>query len=232
MPGVKKALTCLRRWSCLLVLAFCGAYLAFRLTQHSSWYKGRLYHRLVCCAASPQIRAASALACLGAQDQLLAGLKSDVPSVRELARRGLEYVWFSSAGSGAYHLVEAAYQATEAADYPKALKLLNQLTEQHPRFAEGFNRRAAIYWKLGDYEKSIADSQTALALNPNHYGAWQGLGLCRLQLGEVAAACRCLRAALEIAPYDEGTRSCLTKCEDLLRALPKAVSRAKTSDLI
>src|SRR5260370_10118924 len=107
MPGVKTALTSLRRWSCLLVLAFCGAYLAFRLTQHSSWYKGRLYHQLLCGDAARQIRAASALACLGAQDQLLAGLKSDLPSARELPRRGLEYVRFSSAASRAYPLGHA-----------------------------------------------------------------------------------------------------------------------------
>src|SRR5260370_7524379 len=99
MPGVKKALTCLRRWSCLLVLAFCGAYLAFRLTQHSSWYKGRLYHRLVCGDAAQQIRAASALAYFGPQDHLLAGLKSAVPSVPELARNSFGYVPSRSAGN-------------------------------------------------------------------------------------------------------------------------------------
>ena len=57
----------------------------------------------------------------------------------------------------------------------------------------------------------------ALELNPNHYGAWQGMGVCRIKLGDIREACRCLRAALKILPYDEPTRNALKNCEELLR---------------
>ena len=232
MASVKKVATILVRSVYLTTILFLAVYVTLRVTQHSQWYKHRLFHQLVCGSTNQQLRAASALAYLGAQDELLAGLKSDVASVRELARRGLEHIWFSSAGTEAYQLTEAAYQATEKAEYPKALEILNRLVQKYPNFAEGWNRRAAVYWQLGEYQKSLADSKRALALNPNHYGALQGMGLCRLQLGDVAAACRFLRAALKIIPHDEATRTCLQKCEDLLRLMPKAVQSAGATDVI
>ena len=140
--------------------------------------------------------------------------------VRVVARKALEFMWFNAAGEEAYHLTERAYKAAEKAEYKDALQLLNLLVEKFPTFAEGYNRRASVYWELGEYAKSIADSEQALKLNPNHYGAWQGIGVCRLKMGDVAEACRCLRAALKIVPYDSVTLQSLQRCEALLREKP------------
>jgi len=137
-----------------------------------------------------------------------------------VARKALEFMWFNAAGDKAYHLTEQAYRAAEEAEFQKALGLLNNLVEKYPTFAEAYNRRAAVYWEMGEYRKSIADSEQALKLNPNHYGAWQGIGVCRLKLGDVSEACRCLRAALKILPYDALTRQSLERCEELLREHP------------
>jgi hypothetical protein len=46
------------------------------------------------------------------------------------------------------------------------------------------------------------------------------MGLCQLQLGELEAAVRSLRFALNINPYDARLRETLRRCEDLLRRLP------------
>jgi Tfp pilus assembly protein PilF len=69
-------------------------------------------------------------------------------------------------------------------------------------------------------------------LNPNHYGAWQGIGVCQLQLGDVDGACRSLRLALKIAPYDADTRRSLEKCEELMRVLPRASDPRQRTDLL
>jgi len=129
-------------------------------------------------------------------------------------------------------VVETAFEAAQKKDFDTALKLLNGILREHPRFAEAWNRRGSVYWQMGRYEESMADCQQALALNPNHYGAWQGIGVCRLQLGDVTEACSCLRAALKIIPYDETTRRCLDKCEELLRALPSHERRTLSKDVI
>jgi tetratricopeptide (TPR) repeat protein len=229
---VKKSLLLLLRWSYLALVIFCAVYLAMEWISHTDWYKDRIYHQLLTGSPQQQLRAASSLARLDGQAQLLEGLKTEIPAVRELARRALEHIWFNCAGDEAYELIEAAFQASEKEDYPTALTILNRLVGKYPRFAEGWNRRASVYWHLSQYEKSIADSEHTLALNPNHYGAWQGIGVCRLQLGDIAEACRCLRAALKIIPYDEKTRDSLERCEELLRLFPHPTKKKKEIDLI
>jgi len=218
---VKSALTLLWRWVYAPLAVLCGFYITFSVVQHSNWHKERLYRQLLRGNAQQQLQAASALAHFGAQQQLLAGLRSEVPPVREAARKALEYVWFNAAGRAAQDTLENAVAAAEKEDFQTALGLLDSLIRKYPNYAEAWNRRASVYWQTGQYEKSIHDCEKALALNPNHYGAWQGIGVCQLQLGDVAEACRSLRAALKIIPYDETTRRCLNKCEELLRALPQ-----------
>jgi tetratricopeptide (TPR) repeat protein len=163
---------------------------------------------------------------------LLNGLKTETPEVRDLARRALEYSWFRAAGSEANRVVEDAFEAATKKDYQTALSLLNKVVKKYPKYAEGWNRRASLYWQMGEYQKSIADCQTAIALNPNHYGAWQGIGVCHVHLGEISEACRCLRIALKIAPYDETTRHALQKCEDLLKVIQGTDKDARKGQLI
>ena len=153
---------------------------------------------------------------LGGQKHLLEAIKADQPDARAVAKKALEYLWFNAAGPKAFALTQAAFRAAEKRDFGDALVLLDRLVEEFPQFAEGWNQRASVLWQMGEYRKSIKDSEHALELNPNHYGAWQGMGVCRLKLGDIPAACRCLRSALKILPHDTATREALRKCEELL----------------
>jgi tetratricopeptide (TPR) repeat protein len=211
------------RWNLILramVLATalsCATHFVFQTAVRSSWNKERLYRKLLSGSPEQQLSAASALVYAKAEQQLLAALKSENESVRDTARRALEYSWFVAEGEKAFELMQRAAKAYDSEEYDEALNLLNQLIARHPRYAEAWNRRACVYWKTGRYEESIADCQRTLSLNPNHFGAWQGLGVCKLHLGEVEEAVKCLRAVLRITPHDSTTQSALKRCEDLLR---------------
>jgi tetratricopeptide (TPR) repeat protein len=85
---------------------------------------------------------------------------------------------------------------------------------------------------MGDYEKSMRDCERALKLNPNHYGAWQGLGVCELELGRLNEACEALRAALRITPHDEATLRSLQQCEKLLRSRSTTRREQWPSDIL
>ena len=204
----------------LAVLFTCLGYLGLRAAQHSDWYQQRLYDRLVEGDSRQRLAASLDLARLGAQKYLLRGLQSEVPEVRETSRRALETVWFVAAGRRAYEQLVASHEAQQSEDFEAALGILNDLIRQYPDFAEAWNRRASLYWEMGECEKSMADCRQALELNPMHYGAWQGIGVCLLEQGNVAGACQALRVALKILPHDASTRQSLRECEDLLRTFP------------
>ena len=195
----------------------CSAHFSVQRFFYSSLFKQWMYQRLVSGNEKQQLRAASALVYVKAEPQLLAALKLDALKTRQLAKKALEFSWFTAAGDNAQDTLHKAMDAVEEERYQEALEILNKLIAKKPTFAEAWNQRAAVYWKLGRHEESILDCERTLVLKPHHYGAWQGMGICKLHLGEVSEACRCLREALKVLPHDEATQDALRKCEDLLR---------------
>jgi tetratricopeptide (TPR) repeat protein len=216
---VHRFFTPLLRRLYVLVTAFVLAYGAFWFGQYTHWNKERLYRKLISGARAERAAAAFDLAWLGGQDQLLRALKSASEPVRAIAIDSLWTLWFHEAGRDAFRRAQSADRAVQQQKFSDALAILNQTTAEYPRFAEGWNRRAILFWEMGSFEQSIADCKKVVALNPNHFGAWQGMGLCQLQLGDLEAAVRSLRAALKINPYDPGLRETLRRCEELLRKL-------------
>ena len=214
---MKNALKYLARWLYILAVTFSIGFLAVHFGRRTVWYKEHLYQQLLSGDEDTRLTAATKLSLVGAERQLLQGLKAENPDVHSMAQRGLEHLWFSAAGSKAFRMMDEACAAADREDFKEAMRILDQVTSNYPDFAEGWNRRGAVLWQTGQFKKSIADCRRALALNPNHYGALQGLGICHLRLGDIEEACRSLRLALKIAPHEESTRRSLQKCENYLR---------------
>jgi len=229
---VKKALLYLARWTFILAVTFSIGFLTVHFVRQTDWYKKHHYSLLLSGSPEQQLRSATALAIVGGEQELLEALKVEEPAVHTVARRGLEYLWFTAAGKDAFNMVEEACEASEKENFDEALSILNRVIATYPAFAEGWNRRAAILWQTGEFEKSIADCERALKLNPNHYGALQGLGICHLQLGDVREACKSLRRALNISPHDEVTLLSLERCEEFLRTRPPAAHSLRQADLL
>lgn len=215
--------------TCVIGTALCASFLITEAIRHTDWYRERILQMLLTGSPHDKLRAASTLADVGAESELLRAMRADDPTTHEMARRAVEHLWFFAAGREAYEEMQAAFRAEEREDFKQALRMLDQLLARHPGYAEAWNRRASVFWQLGEHEKSMSDCERALSLNPNHYGALQGKGVCLIKKGDLIEACRVLRASLKIAPHDPLTRKALSQCEELLRAQPPV---QKPSDLI
>lgn len=229
---MKPAFLLLARWIYILAVTFSIGFLTVHFGRRTTWYKAHLYQELLNGDSDRRLYAAGALALVGGERQLLDGLKADEPEVHSLARRGLEHLWSYSAGRQAYEMMESAVQAMEKEDFEEALRILDRVTAKYPAYAEGWSQRASVLWQTGRCGEAMTDCGRALDLNPNHYGAWLGLGICHLQQGDVAEACRSLRAALEISPHDEAARNSLERCEELLRRLPASARPKSRGELL
>lgn len=101
-------------------------------------------------------------------------------------------------------------------DREKALAGISALIHRAPEFAEAYNQRAIIYFRGKQFERSIADCEKTLALNPHHFGAQAGLGQCHLQMRKHRAALKAFRAALRINPYMDGVAETIRALENAL----------------
>lgn len=199
---------------------FVAIYIGILVGQYSSWNKERLYRQLLGGNEKEQASAGFDLAYLNGETQLIRALKVASPNARMVAINSLWDLWLRAGGHRAFRRVQTANQAIARKAYPEALQILTEVTERYPAYPEGWNRRATLLWELGRYQEAITDAKRVVTMNPNHFGAWQGMGLCHVHLGELEEACRCMRAALRITPHDEKLRQTLERCEEMLHRLP------------
>ena len=97
-------------------------------------------------------------------------------------------------------LLQWGMQAMEEKEYPLALDVFDQVILLKPDFAEGWNKRATVYFLMNDYGPSVADIRQTLAIEPRHFGALAGFGMILRDIGKERQALGVFRKALDINP--------------------------------
>ena len=124
--------------------------------------------------------------------------------------RGIEvqiwHIWFQYDDNAIVLLMDQGEKAMGRRDYDSALRSFDQVIQIAPDFAEGWNRRATLYYLMGRHEDSLADIEKTLALEPRHFGALAGRGLVYSALEELDLALRSFEAALAVNPHMVGAR--------------------------
>jgi tetratricopeptide (TPR) repeat protein len=144
--------------------------------------------------------------------RLLEDLKNPDEMVRQEATAELWRLWFHQKGVLGFELLQRSQTMLQAGGITDAETVLNQLIADMPDFAEAWNRRAVLYYVLKQYKRAIADCQMAIQINPVHFGALHGIGLCYAALGEYREAIRAFRKALEVQPYAVENQRWLLEC--------------------
>ncbi|MCC6715710.1 MAG: tetratricopeptide repeat protein [Gammaproteobacteria bacterium] len=110
-------------------------------------------------------------------------------------------IWFEYRDAGVARLLQQAVAAKDAGDVDNALEVVNRVIEIAPDFAEAWNQRAIIYYKVGYFDASLADVEETLKLEPRHFGALSGRGMCYLGLRDPDEALSAFEEALDVYPW-------------------------------
>lgn len=143
---------------------------------------------------------------------LLEDLKNPEEEVRLRATEKLWQIWFRQRGMAGLEAIQYSNSLLKTGQVEKAELILSQLIDDLPDFAEAWNRRAVLYYSIGEYKKAIKDCLVVVKLNPFHFGAFHGLGLCYAALGQYKEAIRAFRQALEIQPYAIENQRLILEC--------------------
>jgi len=147
-------------------------------------------------------------------DDLFQTLKSaSSKEAAQAAEDGIWHLWLESGSDTVDLLMTWAMKAMQAKDYATALDFLDRVIIMKPDYAEGWNKRATVYFMMNDYSKSIADIGKTLALEPRHFGALSGLGMIMREIGENKRAIEAYQKALAVDPNLEGVQKALDELQ-------------------
>ncbi|MDX2270462.1 MAG: tetratricopeptide repeat protein [Cyanobacteriota bacterium] len=149
-------------------------------------------------------------------DALLQDLKNPQEAVRQRATQELWQIWFQQKGSQGCELLLQSQSLIDEGNMSEAEALLTGLIDGQPDFAEAWNRRAVLYYLQDRFPEAVEDCQVVIRLNPHHFGAWHGLGLCLAALGEYRQAISAFRQALAIQPFALMNQRLILECTVLL----------------
>lgn len=124
---------------------------------------------------------------------------------------------FSDSGSATVaFLMARAEEAMAKDDNGLALDLLDQVVMLEPGFAEGWNRRATLHYKMGNHVKSVADITETLKLQPRHFGALSGLAAIFVATGREESALKVYEQVLDIYPMMRNAQTAVGTLADKL----------------
>ncbi len=154
-------------------------------------------------------------------DQLFTRLKTTSdPREAKAVEQIIWHLWMDSDDATVRQLMRDGVTAMSRQQYDVALERFNRIVQHAPDFAEGWNKRATVYYLIGNYPSSVLDIERTLQLEPRHFGALSGLGLIYDAIGRPAAALRSFEAALAINPHLSGARRRVQELRRQLRGRP------------
>ena len=140
-------------------------------------------------------------------DKLFEQLKTAVNTeVAQPIEEQIWNIWLESGDQNVDALMAIGVAAMNDSNYDQAYRAFSRVVDLAPNFAEGWNKRATVLYLMGRYEDSIKDIGKTLALEPRHFGALSGLGLCNAQLDREKEALDAFEKALAINPNMPGIK--------------------------
>ena len=97
-------------------------------------------------------------------------------------------------------------ESMRTGDLLMAVAFFTRVIDKNPNFAEGWNKRATVYYMLGKFDASMMDIHETLKLEPRHFGAMDGMGLIFIHLEQFDKAIDIYNQMLKIFPNNSFTK--------------------------
>jgi tetratricopeptide (TPR) repeat protein len=135
--------------------------------------------------------------------------------------QAIERLWLFADSDTIGVLMDRGAKAIAEKDYDLALRFMDAVVDLAPDYAEGWNRRAYVYFLRNDIERMVGDLRRCLALEPNHFRALEGLAQVMRESGQKKAALKAYERLLEVHPNTPGL-------QDAIKELARDVDGQRT----
>lgn len=147
---------------------------------------------------------------------LMNALRDADEDVRARAEQALWRIWARSGDKEVDRLYQTGVEQMNAGDLRQSIATFTRIVELKPDFAEGWNKRATLYFLVGDLRKSLADCDEVIKRNPYHFGALAGYAQIYGRLEYYDRALEYSRRALAVNPNMDAVRRNIDVIEHVL----------------
>ena len=99
----------------------------------------------------------------------------------------------------------------------RAIDIFTDVIEIDPTWAEAWNKRATVFYMVGEFQKSQDDIDKVLELENRHFGALAGQGMVNIKLKNYDKAKKSYQKAQEIYPAMKSSKVMIEQIEELIK---------------
>ncbi len=169
--------------------------------------------------ADARLAACTVLAKVGRQEDvslLQSRLFDDDDRVRSTAEAVIWAIWSRSGDAATDELFKRGVEEMRDGHLRMAIDTFDRVIAMQPEFAEGWNKRATVYFLLGEDDQSLKDCDEVLKRNPRHFGVLAGYGQIYLRKGELQRSLEFFEQALAINPNMTGVQASIDALRELM----------------
>ena len=189
--------TILLRGFVILIIATASAFPQQELTREAA------LQTLENSEAEIRASAANRLGEVGVMDDvvpLLNTLRDESELVRNTAEQSIWRIWSRSGDANVDRLYARGIREMNEGSLARAISTFSEIIKLKPDFAEGWNKRATLYFMTEQYDKSLEDCDEVMKRNPYHFGALSGYGHIHMEFRLIEQAIEYFQRAVKINP--------------------------------
>jgi len=99
----------------------------------------------------------------------------------------------------------------------RAIDIFTDVIKIDPTWAEAWNKRATVFYMVGEFQKSQDDIDKVLELENRHFGALAGQGMVNIKLKNYDKAKKSYQKAQEIYPAMKSSKVMIEQIEELIK---------------
>ena len=155
--------------------------------------------------SDPQQRfeAMNRLAVIGtadAADAVLPRLHDKEPALRNLALGTVWQMWGRTGEKEIDTMYGDGTAEMKEGNVLEAIRIFSDIITKRPAFAEAWNKRATLYFMVGQFELSMQDCEEVLKRMPKHFGALSGYAQMLAERDQPEKALELMQRAVAVNP--------------------------------
>ena len=151
-------------------------------------------------------------------DKLFIELKKNIPSKSANIEQKIWLLWSTHPSDEKLTaLLDEGSKLVQDQKLYKAISIFTHAIEIDPTWAEAWNKRATVFYMVGEFQKSQDDIDKVLELENRHFGALAGQGMVNIKLKNYDKAKRSYQKAQEIYPAMKSSKVMIEQIEELIK---------------